>query len=884
MIIPHYTPSTFRDVKKDIISVGTSNDNIKLIKLTKNYNNPKFFPRKFERDPDTFQITIEDGFIKIQRTDSLFDGWGLPLLIDVEFDSIEIKDEVIPQKIPRIIYQTFKSNEVPKGMYDAISSWKQLNPDYEHYFYNDDDCIKFISDHFDERVLNAYLDIIPGAFKADLWRCCILYEKGGVYVDSDMVCLKRLSEYILPEDSFLVGRDDPMSKTFLYNAFMASEPKNPVFKEMINRIVENVINKRKLYYLEIGGPSLLGKVTNIVYNRDPQTEYELGEQNINGNRIKILEHNWGSRTVKLDGNDLLLTEYTEKNNEMLELNIPTYYSLYNDDIIYREIPRNIYYTTYDPLGVNSYMVNSFSEKNPHWNLNYYSDDNCLDFFKEHNNEFKQLLGVDILSFYLTLTNGGEKSDFWRYCVLFLFGGVYTDSDTYCNIPLDKWTKNYDLVLGIEAYFPLSVAKSYGMDSIGYLHGDDVISVCNWTLASKPKHDFLGKLIIDICNHSNGSVLTNTGPGRITKHAIEFFNGVDLSQLKTNDIVKGKSILMSINRFGSSQEHSNSTINYSNPFDCNNDVYVVHRFDGSWRYSVRNKQIKTFKSPFGVSHNQTIIKTNDGYLGVGRIDKDKNRTSFMKFIGDCRTLLEIQYDDEFQIKSQSEKEITNYPDIAKFEDYRWFTYNGDRYLSVSYIDTDFNTKVSILDSEYRFLGDVKIEQYNRVSFLGPEKIWEKNWLFFENENGLYFIYSTNPRYVVYKCNDFKNLDFVKHIDIEWPLTDGVPSDEMYFTKKVSTGGSTNPIYLKDKGVYLYFIHTKFYNERKYNHYAVILNDEMIPIKICTTPIFNKLLPYYYFFVSSVVETNNYLVFSGGILDEVNFIWELAKEQLYKKIKI
>ena len=111
MVIDHYTPSTLRNVRKDIINAGTSNDNIKLIPITKNYINPKFYPRKFERDPDTFQITIEDGFIKIQRTDSLFDGWGLPLLIDVEFDSIEIKDEVIPQKIPRIIYQTFKSNE-----------------------------------------------------------------------------------------------------------------------------------------------------------------------------------------------------------------------------------------------------------------------------------------------------------------------------------------------------------------------------------------------------------------------------------------------------------------------------------------------------------------------------------------------------------------------------------------------------------------------------------------------------------------------------------------------------------------------------------------------------------------------------------------------------
>jgi hypothetical protein len=156
--------------------------------------------------------------------------------------------------------------------------------------------------------------------------------------------------------------------------------------------------------------------------------------------------NWETKTIKLGNIDLVYTEYPDKNREMMELKIPTYYSLYTNKIVYREIPRNLYYTTYDPLGVNSYMVNSFSEKNPHWDLNYYSDDNCLDFFKEHNNEFKQLLGVDILSFYLTLTNGGEKSDFWRYCVLFLFGGVYTDSDTYCNIPLDKWTKNYDLVL------------------------------------------------------------------------------------------------------------------------------------------------------------------------------------------------------------------------------------------------------------------------------------------------------------------------------------------------------------------------------------------------------------------------------------------------------
>lgn len=884
MIISHYTPSTLRDVKKDIINAGTSNDNIKLIPETKNYINPKFFPRKFERDPDTFEVSIENGFIKIRRSDVLVGGWGLPLLIDVEFDSLEIKNDVNEQKIPRVIYQTFEDSEIPKGMYDSIQSWKDLNPEYEHYYYTEKDRVEFIEKFFDPRILNAYLSIIPGAFKADLWRCCVLYEKGGVYVDSDMICLKSLNEYIEGDDEFLISRDDPMSKTFLANGFIASIPKHPFLKQQIDSIVNNIETKRECYYLEISGPALFGKSVNHILGLPQDSEYTLGMSEINGHRIKILKHEWTTKTMTYNGENVLHTEYPGKDNEMTLINNPQYYSLIQQNIIYQEIPRNLYYTSKDSLDVNQYMVNSFTEKNKYWNIKYFTDIDCLEFFRLHSDEFKKLLNVDVLSYYENLTNGGEKSDFWRYCIIYLFGGVYTDSDTYCNVPMDNWIKHHDLILGIEANVEVDIAKTFGMDRLGYEYNNKIITVCNWTFAAKPKHDFFKGLIVDICNNRTNEVLLNTGPGRMTKHAIKYFSNVNFEDLNHKDLIKGKSILFNINKFGSNQSHSNSFKNYSNPFDCDDDVYVVHMFDGSWRYSVRNKQIKTFKSPFGVSHNQTIIKTNDGYLGVGRIDKDKNRTSFMKYIGDCRTLLEIKYDDEFQIKSQSEKEITNYHNIAKFEDYRWFTYNGDRYLSVSYIDTDFNTKVSILDSEYRFLGDVKIEQYNRVSFLGPEKIWEKNWLFIENEDGLYFIYSTNPRYVVYKCKDFNNLEFIKHIDIEWPLTDSVPSDEMYFTQKVSTGGSTNPIYIKDKGIYLYFIHTKFYSERKYNHYAVILNNEMIPIKLCTTPIFNKLLPYQYFFVSSVVETNDYLVFSGGILDEVNFIWELAKEQLFKKIKI
>ena len=45
----------------------------------------------------------------------------------------------------------------------------------------------FIKENFDKTVLKAYNSIIPGGFKADLWRYCILYKYGGIYVDLDII-------------------------------------------------------------------------------------------------------------------------------------------------------------------------------------------------------------------------------------------------------------------------------------------------------------------------------------------------------------------------------------------------------------------------------------------------------------------------------------------------------------------------------------------------------------------------------------------------------------------------------------------------------------------------------------------------------------------------
>jgi hypothetical protein len=73
-----------------------------------------------------------------------------------------------------------------------------------HYLFNDDACREFLAMTFPTDLVYAYDRLIPTAFKADLWRYCILYMFGGVYMDikykwnSDTVTIRDVIEGVPP--------------------------------------------------------------------------------------------------------------------------------------------------------------------------------------------------------------------------------------------------------------------------------------------------------------------------------------------------------------------------------------------------------------------------------------------------------------------------------------------------------------------------------------------------------------------------------------------------------------------------------------------------------------------------------------------------------------
>jgi len=152
-------------------------------------------------------------------------------------------------EIPRVIYQTWSSKTLPKKMGECVDRLKKANPTFEYRLFNDAECRQFIKDNYDADVLEAYDTLLPGAFKADLWRYCILYDKGGVYVDIKFQCEPGFSfEDILLKGENLYIREYNHQGTglyshILYTGIIASKPKNPVFQKCIRQIVENCKNR-----------------------------------------------------------------------------------------------------------------------------------------------------------------------------------------------------------------------------------------------------------------------------------------------------------------------------------------------------------------------------------------------------------------------------------------------------------------------------------------------------------------------------------------------------------------------------------------------------------------------------------------------------------------
>lgn len=134
-------------------------------------------------------------------------------------------------RIPKIIHQIWLGGPLPEKYKTIQKSWKQHHPDWEYRLWTDEDAKTF---KMQNRAL--FESAVNWGEKADIFRYEILYQIGGLYVDTDFECLRPM-DLLHHLTDFYIGMDTVERKfqsPRLLNGLIASIPNHPILKECLS--------------------------------------------------------------------------------------------------------------------------------------------------------------------------------------------------------------------------------------------------------------------------------------------------------------------------------------------------------------------------------------------------------------------------------------------------------------------------------------------------------------------------------------------------------------------------------------------------------------------------------------------------------------------------
>ena len=222
-----------------------------------------------------------------------------PQLTEIEITGLPPIEttEKISKKIPKYIFQCMETNMTTISQYNhVINRVRNYNPGYQYFFVNGYEALDFIKSNFDKTVFKCYNNLLPGAFKCDLLRYCLLYVYGGIYIDFNVYMLDKFNNIIEDGDEFISAED--FTNNSVWQGFLMAYPKHPIIKKCIDKCCENILAKKYDYnkpsntgksgnrnVMSITGPELVGDCINLTLKTDKKLQ--IG-QNIVGNyKIKL---------------------------------------------------------------------------------------------------------------------------------------------------------------------------------------------------------------------------------------------------------------------------------------------------------------------------------------------------------------------------------------------------------------------------------------------------------------------------------------------------------------------------------------------------------------------------------------------------------------------
>ena len=235
--------------------------------------------------------------------------------------------------IPLDVYTCWHTKDLPPLMKKNYEKLILDNPKMTFYLYDENESREFIKTHFESDILYAYDSLIPNAYKSDLWRYCVLFIKGGIYMDIKFQCVNNFRLIALTEQEHFVRDRDPPGGTL--TGLIVCKSGNNILFNCIRQIVNNVQTK---FYgdssLSPTGPNLLGLFFSKIEKQMMPMYFENATANGRDNYYIALK-------LGFNNDIIILKMYDEYRDEQKIYQKTRYYStLWDEKKIYKTININ----------------------------------------------------------------------------------------------------------------------------------------------------------------------------------------------------------------------------------------------------------------------------------------------------------------------------------------------------------------------------------------------------------------------------------------------------------------------------------------------------------------------------------------------------------------
>lgn len=247
--------------------------------------------------------------------------------------------------IPGILWRTgpHAINDLPAEALRAMASFSTYAPHLQHVYCTNAEGREYIRAAH-PKWLEAYDCLVPGAFRADLWRLIILYDFGGVYCDVGFVAEAPLRLLADPNASGLVVVIDmPMLHQcrWLQQSFLACRPRHPAIKAMLDHVLNNIGRRiAAVSCLDITGPIAVGRAFCAYYGVPHNADLVPGKWVMGSPADAVVLGLHRDGTIETaQGQTVIRTKFPNYRNVMYHSRSALHYSqLYDMGIVYKALP------------------------------------------------------------------------------------------------------------------------------------------------------------------------------------------------------------------------------------------------------------------------------------------------------------------------------------------------------------------------------------------------------------------------------------------------------------------------------------------------------------------------------------------------------------------